>query len=69
VSDQAQPPAKPVKTPKTRRRLEQLLSLHATATGQAQNRLRNWVSFMVFAGAIERALLGDGTPAFWFKGA
>jgi hypothetical protein len=45
-----------------------LISLHANATGQAQNRLRNWVSFMVFAGAIERALLEDGTPAFWFKG-
>jgi hypothetical protein len=62
------PPTKPVKTPKNRARLEQLVSQHAAATGHAANRLRNWVSFMVFAGALGRAPGDRGEPLFWFKG-
>jgi hypothetical protein len=66
--DPTQPPDKPVKPPRNRRRLEQLVSLHANATGHAANRLRNWVSFMVFAGALGRASNEQGEALFWFKG-
>jgi hypothetical protein len=62
------PPAKPVKPPKRRSRLEQLVTQHAAATNQAANRLRNWVSFMVFAGALTRATDENQQPLFWFKG-
>ncbi len=66
--DPTEAPAKPVKPPKTRGRLQQLVDQHANATGQASGRLRNWVSFMVFAGALGRAPDDDGQPHFWFKG-
>ena len=59
---------RPVKPPKHKNRLEQLIGQHATAEGLAAGRVRNWVSFMVFAGAIERAVHPDGSPLFWFKG-
>jgi hypothetical protein len=66
--DPTAPPAKPVKPPKRRSRLEQLVTQHAAATHQAANRLRNWVSFMVFAGALTRATDENEQPLFWFKG-
>jgi hypothetical protein len=50
-------PGRPVKPPKTKNRLEQLISQYASAQSLAAGRVRNWVSFMVFAGAIERAAL------------
>lgn len=61
-------PGRPTKPPKTKSRLEQLISQYAESASMPAGRVRNWVSFMVFAGAIERAVLPDGSPAFWFKG-
>jgi hypothetical protein len=66
--DPTAPPAKPVKPPKRRSRLEQLVTQHAAATDQAANRLRNWVSCMVFAGALTRATDENQQPLCWFKG-
>jgi hypothetical protein len=60
-------PGRPVKPPKHKNRLEQLIGQYASAQGLPAGRVRNWVSFMVFAGAIERAALPDGSPMFWSR--
>lgn len=54
--------------PKSARLLTKLVDQYARANGVAPPRVRNWVSFMVIAGALERAgFVGEG-PRFTVKG-
>ena len=55
-------------TPQTRTALEQLVGRYAKHYGIPQGRIRNWISFMVLAGALERVRNESGATAFVVKG-
>lgn len=55
-------------TPQTRTALEQLVGRYAKHYQIPQARIRNWISFMVLAGALERVQDESGTSAFVVKG-
>jgi hypothetical protein len=55
-------------TPQTRTALEQLVGRYAKHYGIPQARVRNWISFMVLSGALERVHDETGTVAFIVKG-
>lgn len=55
-------------TPRTRTALEQLVGRYSKHYQVPQGRIRNWISFMVLAGALERVSDESGTPAFVVKG-
>ena len=55
--------------PKSARVLTQWVDQYARSVGQAPGRVRSWVSFMVLAGALERAGFSQtGGPKFTVKG-
>lgn len=55
-------------TPKTRSNLEQMVARYARHYGVTQARVRNWISYMVLGGALERLHDGGGAPVFVVKG-
>lgn len=55
-------------TPQTRTALEQLVGRYAKHYQVPQARIRNWISFMVQAGALERMQDDSGNCAFVIKG-
>jgi hypothetical protein len=55
-------------TPQTRTALEQLVGRYSKHYQVPQGRIRNWISFMVLAGALERVRNESGATAFVVKG-
>jgi hypothetical protein len=55
-------------TPQTRTALEQLVGRYSKHYQVPQGRIRNWISFMVLAGALERVRNESGVTAFVVKG-
>jgi hypothetical protein len=55
-------------TPRTRSALEQLVGRYARHYQLPQARIRNWISFMILAGALERVQDESGGRAFVVKG-
>lgn len=55
-------------TPRTSTALEQLVGRYSRHYQVPQGRIRNWISFMVLAGALERVTDESGTTAFVVKG-
>jgi hypothetical protein len=55
-------------TPQTRTALEQMVGRYAKHYQVPQARIRNWISFMVLAGALERVRDESGVGAFVIKG-
>jgi hypothetical protein len=62
------PPLRRPATPKTRTALEQLVGRYSKHYAIPQERIRNWISFMILAGALERVQDAAGNPAFVIKG-
>jgi hypothetical protein len=59
---------RPGNPPRTRSALEQQIARYAKFYGVPQNRVRNWVSFMIVAGALERTPNAGTGSAFLIKG-
>jgi len=55
-------------TPQTRTALEQLVGRYSKHYQVPQGRIRNWISFMVLASALERVRNESGATAFVVKG-
>lgn len=55
-------------TPRTRTALEQLVGRYSKHYQVPQSRIRNWISFMVLAGALERVQDEGGASPFVIKG-
>lgn len=55
-------------TPQTRSALEQMVGRYSKHYQIPQARIRNWISFMILAGALERVQDDTGTGAFIVKG-
>lgn len=55
-------------TPRTRSALEQMVGRYSRHYGIPQARVRNWISFMILAGALERVQDETGASAFIVKG-
>lgn len=55
-------------TPRTRTALEQLVGRYSKHYRVPQARIRNWISFMILAGALERVQDEAGASAFVVKG-
>lgn len=58
----------PRKRPHSVSVLNQWVDTHARQTGQSVPRVRNWVSYMILGGALERAGFGGEGPKFTIKG-